>query len=68
MNWRDVLEAIYENIDWIRSWRFGICFFVGVGLAFLAAGHIAAHPLNWIVGGGIVAIAIYIGNRWESSH
>lgn len=68
MNLRDVLEAIFENIDWIRSWRFAVCFLVGVGLAFFVAGHIAAHPLNWIVGGGIIAIATYIGWQWESSH
>ena len=63
-----IVEGIMECIDWIYHWRFGVCFFGGIALAWLATNHIAADPLRWIVGGAILIGAAYVGWRWDSAH
>jgi uncharacterized membrane protein YfcA len=68
MNFWSVFEAVCEIFCWVRGWRFNVCLFAGVCLGLFAAAHIPAQPLNWIAAGVIVAIAIYIGWRWDDSH
>ena len=54
-------------LDFIAHWRFQVCLFVGIGLAFLIAPHVPVGTTRWIVAGAMVAVGCIIGWRWDNA-
>lgn len=63
-----IIEAVLDIVTDLCNWRFNVCLLAGIALAFVAAGHISAEPLRWIVAGAILLAAIVIGWRWDADH
>jgi hypothetical protein len=61
------IDNLLDLISWLSRWRFNLCFFAGVVLAFIAVGWLSFEPWSWIVGGMILVTAIVVGCYWESS-
>jgi hypothetical protein len=68
MNPWNLVEAALDIIWQLCNWRFGICLFAGIALAYIVAGSITAEPLRGIVAGGIVIAGAVVGWRWDSAH
>ncbi len=62
MDWIDLALSL---LDWIQYWRFNLCFWGSLILAVMAYNAIPYNPLRWIVAGGIAAVGVVIGYRWQ---
>ncbi len=56
-----IMEFIYLFADW----RFVVCFFAGIGLAWFILETVSQVPLRWMLAGGAVVLGGYLGNRWD---
>jgi uncharacterized BrkB/YihY/UPF0761 family membrane protein len=68
MNLWGLIETVLDIISYLCNWRFSVCLFIGIALAFFVAGNIAVEPLRWIVAGAIVVASMVIGWHWDSSN
>jgi len=60
-----IWELICDCVFYWASWRFAMCFFAGVGAAWIILVMISATPHRWILAGGAVGLGIFLGDRWE---
>jgi len=68
MNPWNIVETVLDIIGQLCNWRFTVCLFAGIALAFVVAGSIPAEPLRWIVAGAIVIAGMVVGWRWDNAH
>ncbi len=59
---------IETALDWIRNWRWYICFWGSIILAGVVASSIPYQPLQWIAAGSIFIMGVVIGFRWDRSN
>ncbi len=67
MNFWSFFWDMLNIIDWIRSWRFGLCFLLGIAAASAAQSQIGIDPWRWIVAVAILLTAVIIGIRWDGN-
>jgi len=60
-----IFETIIDAINFFGHWRFTICLFASIFLAFEAAERIPTNPLHWLVPAAIVLAGVVIGWRWD---
>jgi uncharacterized membrane protein YfcA len=68
MNPWSIIETVVDIAFSLSNWRFSVCIFVGIALAFAVASSISVEPLRWILAVAVVIVGIVIGWRWDKGH
>jgi hypothetical protein len=63
----DIFSFVIDLLMGLANWRFFLCFFGSLILAFIVVVTVPLDPLNWIVAGLIFVVGSIVGWRWDDA-
>ena len=62
----DIIEIVDGIFDLILSWRFSLCFLIGIGLGALILWAVPHETIAWILAVVVFLCSCVVGVYWDS--